>query len=54
MKVAYKRTSTIEQNLDRQDIQDVDRVFEEQLSGTTMDRPALQEMLLLIRWYYLM
>ena len=49
MKVAYKRTSTIEQNLDRQDIQDVDRVFEEQLSGTTMDRPALQEMLLFCR-----
>ena len=49
MKVAYKRTSTIEQNLDRQDIQDVDRVFEEQLSGTTMERPALQEMLLFCR-----
>lgn len=49
MKIAYRRTSTVDQNLDRQDIQDVDRVFEEQLSGTTMDRPALQEMLLFCR-----
>jgi len=49
MRVAYKRTSTEEQNLERQDIKDVDRVFVEQLSGTTMDRPALQEMLLFCR-----
>jgi len=39
----FSQTITIEQNLDRQDIKDVERLFFEQLSGTTMERPALQE-----------
>jgi len=43
MKIAYKRVSTVDQNLDRQDIAGADRVFEEQVSGRTMERPALPE-----------
>ena len=49
MKIAYKRVSTVDQNLDRQDIAGADRVFEEKVSGRTMERPALQEMLLFCR-----
>ncbi|WP_109667859.1 recombinase family protein [Roseicyclus mahoneyensis] len=46
MKIGYRRVSTIEQNLDRQEFGDVDKVFEEKLSGATAkDRPALQQMI---------
>ena len=33
MKVQYKRVSSIQQNLDRQDLEGMDRVFEEKDSG---------------------
>lgn len=46
MKICYRRVSTCDQNFDRQDIGDVDKVFEEKLSGASAkDRPALQQMI---------
>ena len=44
--IGYKRVSTVDQNLDRQDLGEVDKVFEEKLSGkSASDRPALQELI---------
>ena len=44
--IGYKRVSTVDQNLERQDLGEVDKVFEEKLSGkTASDRPALQELI---------
>lgn len=48
--VGYRRVSSVDQNLDRQDLGEVDKVFEEKLSGkSAKDRPALQAMLEYIR-----
>ncbi|MGP9792172.1 recombinase family protein [Roseinatronobacter sp. NSM] len=48
--VGYKRVSSVDQNLERQDLQGVEKVFEEKLSGkNASDRPALQEMLQWVR-----
>lgn len=46
-KLAYRRVSTVDQNLDRQEFgDDVDKVFEEKLSGkSASDRPALQALI---------
>jgi DNA invertase Pin-like site-specific DNA recombinase len=49
MKVGYRRVSTIDQNLDRQDLSGVDRVFEDKASGKDTDRVALQEMIAFVR-----
>ena len=49
MKVGYRRVSTIDQNLDRQELGPVDRVFEEKVSGKNTDRAALQEMIAFVR-----
>ena len=44
--IGYKRVSSEGQNLDRQDLGQVDKVFEEKLSGkSAKDRPALQAMI---------
>lgn len=44
--VGYRRVSTIDQSLDRQDLGDVEKVFEEKLSGASAsDRPALLDMI---------
>lgn len=44
--IGYKRVSSEGQNLDRQDLGEVDKVFEEKLSGkSASDRPALQAMI---------
>lgn len=44
--VGYRRVSTIDQSLDRQDLGDIEKVFEEKLSGASAsDRPALQDMI---------
>ncbi len=48
-RVGYRRVSTIDQKLERQELGDVGRVFEEHESGPSKDRPALQEMLDYIR-----
>lgn len=49
MRVGYTRVSTVEQNTDRQDLQDVERIFEDKATGSNTDRPALQEMLKFVR-----
>jgi len=53
MKVAYIRTSTKEQNLDRQihavKKENVDKIFSEQLSGKDTNRPVFQEMMNYVR-----
>jgi DNA invertase Pin-like site-specific DNA recombinase len=44
--IGYKRVSTVDQNLERQDLGDVDKVFEEKLSGkSASNRPALQDLI---------
>jgi len=44
--IGYKRVSTIDQNLARQDLGECDRIFEEKVSGkSASDRPQLQELL---------
>lgn len=44
--IGYRRVSSEGQNLDRQDLGQVDKVFEEKLSGkSAKDRPALQAMI---------
>ena len=46
MRIGYRRVSTIDQNLARQDLGEVDKVFEEKLSGAfAKDRPQLQAMI---------
>ena len=49
MKVGYRRVSTIDQNLDRQELGDVERVFEEKVSGKNTNRAALQDMIAFVR-----
>lgn len=44
-KIGYRRVSSDEQNLDRQDLSFCDRVFEEKLSGGSIKRPELTKML---------
>ena len=49
MKVGYRRVSTVEQKFDRQELGNVQRVFEEKVSGGTAERAALQEMIAFVR-----
>ena len=49
MKVGYRRVSTLEQSLDRQDLGKCDRLFEEKQSAGSANRPALQELLSFVR-----
>ena len=49
MRVGYRRVSTTQQNLDRQDLGDVEKMFEEKVSGKNTDRAALQEMIEFVR-----
>ena len=49
MKVGYKRVSTKDQNFDRQELGNVEKIFEEKISGKNADRVALNEMLTFIR-----
>ena len=49
MRVGYRRVSTVEQNFDRQELGDIDRVFEEKVSGKDVDRAALIEMVEYVR-----
>lgn len=53
MKVAYIRTSTAEQNLDRQihavKKENVDKIFSEQVSGKDTNRPEFKKMLAFVR-----
>ena len=49
--IGYRRVSTADQNLSRQDFAgwEVDKVFEDQASGASTDRPALHQMLDYVR-----
>ena len=47
--VGYRRVSTTDQNLDRQDLGDVAKVFEEKLSGKDRNRPQLAACLAYLR-----
>lgn len=50
MIVGYRRVSSIDQNLERQDLgTDCGKIFEEKVSGRNTDRPELQRMLEFIR-----
>ena len=50
MRIGYKRVSTTDQNTDRQlaDVQ-VEKVYEDKVSGKNTDRPALKELMAYIR-----
>lgn len=46
MKIGYRRVSSLEQNLDRQDLGQIDKMFEEKISGATAkDRPSLLDLI---------
>jgi len=47
--VGYRRVSTTDQNIGRQDLGDVDRLFEEKLSGKDRERPQLAACLAYLR-----
>ncbi|PJI91280.1 DNA invertase Pin-like site-specific DNA recombinase [Yoonia maricola] len=51
MRVAYRRVSTTDQNLDRQlvDQIDIEKVFEDKLTGASRERPGLNEMMAFCR-----
>ena len=49
MRFGYKRVSSVEQNLARQDLGDVERIFEDKISGKDTNRAALQEMIGFVR-----
>jgi DNA invertase Pin-like site-specific DNA recombinase len=49
MKVGYRRVSTIDQSLDRQELGTVERIFEEKVSGKNTERAALQDMIAFVR-----
>ncbi len=44
-KIGYRRVSSEDQNLDRQDLSFCDRVFEEKMSGGSARRPELEKLL---------
>ena len=45
MRIGYTRVSTTEQNTDRQELPDIEKMFVDKASGGSTDRPALQELL---------
>lgn len=48
--VQYRRVSSVGQNLDRQEVgEDVDKAFEDKVSGKTTDRPGLDAALAYVR-----
>ena len=49
MKVGYRRVSSLDQNLDRQELIGVEKVFEDKASGKDTNRTALNEMIAFVR-----
>jgi DNA invertase Pin-like site-specific DNA recombinase len=49
MKVGYARVSTVDQNLDRQELDGADKIFSDKISGATRERPALNELIQFVR-----
>jgi len=45
MLIGYRRVSSTDQNMDRQELGKLDKLFEEKVSGAKRDRPALKEMM---------
>lgn len=45
MRIGYRRISSDTQNMDRQELPDCERVFEETMSGAVRERPQLNAML---------
>ena len=43
MIVGYKRVSSVEQKFDRQDLEKIEKVFEEKVSGANTEREALAD-----------
>ncbi|MBN2629457.1 MAG: recombinase family protein [Rhodobacteraceae bacterium] len=48
-RIGYQRVSTQEQNLARQDLGQVEKLFSDKASGATTERPALKELLSYVR-----
>lgn len=44
-KIGYRRVSSLDQNLDRQELGRVDKLFEEKISGADRERPQLRAMI---------
>lgn len=44
-KIGYRRVSSVDQNLDRQELGHVDRTFEERISGANRERPQLRALI---------
>lgn len=49
MKVGYQRVSTVDQNLDRQELEGADKTFSDKISGATRERPALDDLIQFVR-----
>ena len=49
MKVGYRRVSTVEQKFDRQELGELDKLFEEKVSGSNAEREVLNEMIDFVR-----
>ena len=51
MRVMYRRVSSVQQSLERQvvDERNIERVFEEKVSGASRNRPALEKMIAFVR-----
>ena len=49
MKVGYRRVSTVEQKFDRQELGELDKLFEEKVSGSNAERETLNEMIDFVR-----
>ena len=49
MRVGYRRVSSVDQNLDRQELCGCERIFEDKASGKNTDRIQLQEMIAYVR-----
>jgi len=49
MKVGYRRVSTVEQKFDRQELGELDKLFEEKVTGSNAEREALNEMIDFVR-----
>jgi DNA invertase Pin-like site-specific DNA recombinase len=47
--IGYRRVSSTDQRLDRQDLDDVDKLFEDKASGKDRDRPELSACLAYVR-----
>ena len=47
--IGYRRVSSMDQQLDRQSLENCDKVFEEKTSGASRDRTALQQMIEWVR-----